>query len=121
VIVDEPVRGSFAYPEQPGLLGMQGLDQLQLFVDGKLPAPPLTRLSGLVVDAVEPGASTWSIPASPWWQTAAGVFGGGTLGFVADAALVRCVDQLPRSCIVEERAIGRLGLGDPRGPTTGTV
>src|SRR5687768_14329625 len=91
VIVHEPVRGSFAYLEQPGLFGMSGVDQLQLFIDGKLPAPPLTHLSGLVVEEASAGASTWSIPASPWWQTAAGVFAGGTLGFVADAALAGAV------------------------------
>jgi uncharacterized protein (TIGR00369 family) len=91
VIVHEPVRGSFAYLEQPGLFGMPGVDQLQLFIERKLPAPPLTHLSGLVVDEAAEGTSTWSIPASPWWQTAAGVFAGGTLGFVADAALAGAV------------------------------
>lgn len=91
MIVDEPVRGSFAYLEQPGVFSLPGLDQLRLFIDGKLPAPPLTHLSGLVVEEADPGTSTWSIPASAWWQTAAGVFGGGTLGFVADAALAGAV------------------------------
>ena len=91
MIVHEPVRGSFAYLEQPGLFGMSGVDQLRLFIEKKLPAPPLTHLSGLVVEEASVGASTWSIPASPWWQTAAGVFAGGTLGFVADAALAGAV------------------------------
>ncbi|HWL91710.1 MAG TPA: PaaI family thioesterase [Actinomycetota bacterium] len=91
MIVDEPIRGSFAYLEQPGLFGMPGVDQLQLFIERKLPAPPLTHLSGLVVDEASAGASTWSIPASEWWQTAVGVFAGGTLGFVADAALAGAV------------------------------
>jgi uncharacterized protein (TIGR00369 family) len=64
---------------------------LQLFIDRKLPAPPLTHLSGLVVEAADAGTSTWAIPASAWWQTAAGIFAGGTLGFVADAALAGAV------------------------------
>jgi len=98
VIVDEPIRGSFAYLEQPGLFGMSGVDQLRLFIDGRLPSPPLTHLSGLVVEDAAEGTSTWSIPASAWWQTAAGVFAGGTLGFVADAALAGAVfTTLPRS------------------------
>jgi uncharacterized protein (TIGR00369 family) len=98
VIVDEPIRGSFAYLEQPGLFGMPGVDQLRLFIDRRLPAPPLTHLSGLVVEGASPGTSTWSMPASPWWQTAAGVFAGGTIGFVADAALAGAVfTTLPRS------------------------
>jgi uncharacterized protein (TIGR00369 family) len=91
VIVDEPVRGSFAYLEQPGLFAMPPVEQLRLFVQRRLPAPPLTHLSGLVVEEASEGASTWSIPASPWWQTAAGVFAGGTLAFVADAALAGAV------------------------------
>jgi uncharacterized protein (TIGR00369 family) len=37
------------------------------------------------------GASTWSIPASPWWHSAAGIFAGGTPAFVADAALAGAV------------------------------
>lgn len=85
------VRGSFAYLERPGLFALPGLEQLRLFVERKLPAPPLTHLTGLVVEDVSAGASTWSIPASPWWQTAAGVFPGGTFGFVADAALAGAI------------------------------
>lgn len=98
MIVEEPVRGSFAYLEQPGLFGLSGVDQLRLFIDRKLPAPPLTHLTGLVVEDAAEGMSTWSIPASAWWQTAAGVFAGGTLGFVADAALAGAVfTTLPTS------------------------
>ena len=87
MIVDESVRGYFAYVEQPGLFSMPTVDQLQLYADGRVPWPPITRLSGLVVDGAYEGLATWSIPASPWWQTAAGLFAGGTLAFVADAAL----------------------------------
>jgi uncharacterized protein (TIGR00369 family) len=91
VIVAEPVRGSFAYLEQPGLFALTGLEQLRAFAERRLPAPPLTHLTGLVVDDAETGSSTWSIPASPWWSTAAGMFPGGALAFVADAALAGAV------------------------------
>ncbi|HEX5936252.1 MAG TPA: PaaI family thioesterase [Actinomycetota bacterium] len=91
MIVEEPVRGSFAYLEQPGLFALPGLDQLRAFAERRLPAPPLTHLSGLIVDDAEEGSSRWSIPASPWWSTAAGVFPGGALAFVADAALAGSV------------------------------
>src|SRR5918996_4042464 len=98
VIVEEPVRGSFAYLEQPGLFALPGVDQLRLFIERRLPAPPLTHLSGLVVEEAAVGSSTWSIPASAWWQSAAGVFAGGTLGFVADAALAGAVfTTLPKA------------------------
>ena len=91
VSLDEPVRGSFAYLEQPGLFSVPPVEQLRLFIEGRLPAPPLTHLSGLVVEDASEGTTTWSIPASPRWRTAAGVFAGGTLSFVADAALAGAV------------------------------
>ena len=89
--LDEPVRGSFAYLEQPGLFSVPPVEQLRLFIEGRLPAPPLTHLSGLVVEEASEGTTTWSIPASPRWRTAAGVFAGGTLSFLADAALAGAV------------------------------
>ncbi|HET9310463.1 MAG TPA: PaaI family thioesterase [Actinomycetota bacterium] len=97
MIVDEPPRGSYAYLEQPGLFSVPPVEQLRMFAERRLPAPPLTHLSGLVVDDTSDGSSTWSIPASPWWRSAAGVFGGGALAFVADAALAGAVfTKLPR-------------------------
>jgi uncharacterized protein (TIGR00369 family) len=91
-VVDEPVRGSFAYLERPWLFSLPPVEQLRLFIERRLPSPPLTHLSGLVVEEASRGATTWSMPASPWWQTAAGgVFAGGTLAFVADAALAGAV------------------------------
>jgi acyl-CoA thioesterase len=89
--VDEPVRGSFAYLEQPALFSLPPVDQLGLFIQRSLPAPPLTHLTGLVVEDASQGATTWSMPTSRWWQTAAGIFAGGTLAFVADAALAGAV------------------------------
>jgi uncharacterized protein (TIGR00369 family) len=90
-VPDQPVRGSFAYLEHPWLFSIPAVDQLRLFIERRLAAPPLTHLSGLLVEDVSEGTTTWSIPASPWWQTAAGVFAGGTLAFVADAALAGAV------------------------------
>jgi uncharacterized protein (TIGR00369 family) len=127
VIVEEPVRGSFAYLEQPGLFGLSGVEQLRLFIDRKLPAPPLTHLTGLVVEDAAEGTSAWSIPASDWWQTAAGVFAGGTLGFVADAALAGAVfTTLPRSMALLSSDLS-INFLEPAGPAserlvaTGTV
>jgi uncharacterized protein (TIGR00369 family) len=91
VVVEEPVRGSFAYLERPGLFALPGLEQLRLFARRRLPAPPLTHLSGLIVEDAEEGSSRWSIPASAWWRSAAGPFPGGTFAFVADAALAGAV------------------------------
>ena len=91
MIVEEPVRGSFAYLEQPGLFSLPGADQLRIWIDGRLPAPPLTHLAGLVVEDATVGSSRWSMPASPWWRSAAGPFPGGAFAFVADAALAGAI------------------------------
>lgn len=87
MITEEPVRGSYAYLEQPGLFALSGIDQLRLFMERRVAPPPLHHLSGLAPVEAEEGASTWAMPASPWWQSAAGIFPGGALAFVADAAL----------------------------------
>jgi uncharacterized protein (TIGR00369 family) len=121
VIADEPVRGSFAYLEKPGLFGMPPVEQLRLFIEGRLPAPPLTHLSGLVVEEASVGASTWSIPASPWWQTAAGVFAGGTLAFVADAALAGAVfTTLPEGTQLLSSDLS-MNFLHPAGPSSGRL
>lgn len=87
MITDEPVRGSYAYLEQPGLLSLSGLEQFRPFLRREIPLAPLTRLSGLIVSEAALGTATFTMPASPWWQSSAGIFFGGTFAFVADAAL----------------------------------
>ena len=86
-IPDEPVRGSFAYLEHPGLFGLSGLDQFRAFMKGQVALPPLYHLAGGVFTEAALGTATFSMPASPWWQSSAGVFFGGTFAWVADAAL----------------------------------
>jgi uncharacterized protein (TIGR00369 family) len=127
MIVEEPVRGSFAYLEQPGLFALPGLEQLRLFAERRLPPPPLTHLSGLVVEDAEEGSSRWSIPASPWWRSAAGPFPGGTFAFVADAALAGAVvSTLPPAVGLASSELS-INFLEPAGPSadrlvaTGTV
>jgi hypothetical protein len=73
VIVDEPVRGSFAYLEQPGLFAMPSEEQqLRMFIDRRLPAPPLTHLSGLVVEEVSMASGSSMISEGRPWPTLAG-------------------------------------------------
>jgi uncharacterized protein (TIGR00369 family) len=127
VVVEEPVRGSFAYLEQPGLFALPGLEQLRRFAERRLPAPPLTHLSGLVVEDATEGSSRWSIPASPWWRSAAGPFPGGTFAFVADAALAGAVvSTLPPAVGLASSELS-INFLEPAGPSaerliaTGTV
>jgi uncharacterized protein (TIGR00369 family) len=103
------------------LFAMPGVDQLRLFIDRKLPAPPLTHLSGLVVDEADVGSSTWSIPASAWWQSAAGLFAGGTLGFVADAALAGAVfTTLPKAIALLSSDFS-MNFLEPASPSSGRL
>lgn len=87
MIPDEPVRGRFAYLEQPGLLALSGLEQLRAFHEERLPAPPIHHLSGIHLSDVGLGMVTSTMPASPWWRSGVGIFLPGTLAFVADMAL----------------------------------
>ena len=66
---------------------MSGLDLLRASVERRLPDPPVTKLTGLRLSEVGLGmASAW-MPATPWWQSGAGVFLAGSTAFVADMAL----------------------------------
>jgi uncharacterized protein (TIGR00369 family) len=86
-ITDEPPRGSFAYLEHPGLLSLSGLEQFRVFMKRRVPYAPLFHLCGGVFSEAALGTATFTMPASPWWQSSAEVFLGGTYAFVADAAL----------------------------------
>jgi uncharacterized protein (TIGR00369 family) len=87
VVIDEPVRGRYAYLEHPWLFALPPDEQMGPFIERAVPLPPIHHLTGLVPVDATPGRSTWAIPASPWWRSGAGVFPGGALAVVADAAL----------------------------------
>jgi len=81
---DEPVRGG--YPD-PALLSLSGLDRMRAGARGLMPAPPIHHLFGLTPVSAGPASVTFAMPASPWLQSAAGVFFAGTSALVADAPL----------------------------------
>lgn len=81
---EEPPRGSFADPE---VLGLNGLDRMRAVVRGQMPAPPIYHLTGLAPIEAGPGTATFSMPASPWFATPAGVFNAGVMAWAADAPL----------------------------------
>jgi uncharacterized protein (TIGR00369 family) len=69
------------------VLQLPGLELLRASLERRLPDPPVSRLTGLRLSEVGLAmASAW-MPASAWWQSAAGVFLAGTTAFVADMAL----------------------------------
>ena len=80
----EPPRGA---QWDATALQMSGLEIMRAQLERRLPEPPITVLTGLRVSDVSLGKTTFAMPASPWWQTGAGVFLAGTMAFVADAPL----------------------------------
>ena len=101
MIIDEPVRGRYAYLEYPWLFTMPPDKQMRPFIERQVPLPPIHHLTGLVPVDAGPGTSTWAMPASPWWQSAAGLFPGGALAVVADAALGGAIyNVLPRGTVL---------------------
>lgn len=83
-IWEEEPRGS--YPDI-SFFGLSGLDQLRAGLNGFTPRPPISRLTGLRMVEVGMGSVTFAMPASPWFQSAAGIFLGGISAFAADAPL----------------------------------
>jgi uncharacterized protein (TIGR00369 family) len=115
VILDEPVRGKYAYLEHPGLLTLSGLEQLQRFQRKELPYAPIYYLAGANLVEVAEGASTWCLPATPWLRSAAGIPTGGVLAFLADAALGGAIyTALPAGTIL---ATSELSLNFLRPPS----
>jgi len=80
----EAPRGSGWGPE---VVQMSGLEMLRAAVDRRLPDAPITKLTGLRLSEVGLGIASASMPASPWWQSGAGVFLAGSLAFAADMPL----------------------------------
>lgn len=87
MVTDEPVRGNFAYLEHPGILALDGMEQMRRWLRKDYPFPPIWYV--LASEQVEsgPGMSTWALPVTPWLQSAAGVITGGVLAAAADAPL----------------------------------
>jgi acyl-coenzyme A thioesterase PaaI-like protein len=69
------------------VLQLPGLDVLRASLERRLPDPPVTKLTGLRLSEVGLATASAWMPATGWWQTAAGVFLAGTTAFVADMAL----------------------------------
>jgi uncharacterized protein (TIGR00369 family) len=80
----EPVRGGYA---DVRFLGLDGAERMRVAALGTMPAPPIHHLTGLRPLEGALGNAVYTMPASPWWQTSAGVFTPGVMAFLADAPL----------------------------------
>jgi uncharacterized protein (TIGR00369 family) len=69
-------------------------------VEGRVAPPPIHHLTGLVAIGTQAEASTWAMPASPWWQCAVGFFSGGAIAYLADGAPRGAITTTlpPRTC-----------------------
>lgn len=81
---EEPVRGGYPAYE---FLAFDGLERMQAALDGRWPWPPTYHLFGLKPTQSSAESTTFEMPASPWLQTAFGVFLPGVAALLADAPL----------------------------------
>ncbi len=68
-----------------------GLQMLRAWIDGSLPPPPLSRLTGLRPTFAEEGRCEWLLPCSRWLSSPAGTVQGGFTAMLAEAALTAAV------------------------------
>lgn len=80
----EPVRGG--HPDA-SVLALPGIEQLRRIASGETPAPPLSRLTGLTVEAVAEGAVTFTMPLTRWLESTDDVIAPGALAIPADGAM----------------------------------
>lgn len=105
----ERVRGVAAYP---GLAAGSGVEQLEMFLTGRAPAPPIARLTGRRIIEASPGSAAYGLPATRWMLGPRGSFHPGVLAMLADGALVASVVSglPPRTlCTTAELSITFLG------------
>lgn len=84
----EPVRGG--HPD-PSLLSLSGWEQLEHLLDGRTPAPPLSRLTGMRLEAFAAGTATFVMPLTEWLCGPRGTIAIGPLCIPADAAMACAV------------------------------
>lgn len=71
--------------------GRTGREILQAQIDGELPYPPISALTGVRVQEVGDGRASVALPCSPWLTTPAGTVQGGVTALIADCALACAV------------------------------
>jgi len=78
---ERPVDG-----EPPGLRDVGGLELLRQRIDGRLPPPPIDRLTGVRAVAAEEGRATFALTAHPWTTNEFGSVFGGMIALLASSA-----------------------------------
>ena len=83
-IWDEPVRGG-TFPAH--LLGLSGIEQLRMFLEGKAAPPPVSHLTGTYPTEVGVGSATFVMPITGWLQISPGLMTAGGVAILADSPL----------------------------------
>jgi uncharacterized protein (TIGR00369 family) len=71
----------------PVMASMAGLDFMQAMIDGKLPAPPIMKLMGIVLTKVEPGLAVFEAISKFDYYNPIGSVHGGFVATMLDSAL----------------------------------
>jgi uncharacterized protein (TIGR00369 family) len=87
----EPARGG--HPDAR-LANRTGAAQLEAMLDGTIPLPPLSRLTGMRLTEFEPGSATFTMPLSDWLTGDDGTIPLGPLTIPADAAMACAIMTL---------------------------
>lgn len=104
-------QGETAYP---ALAALPGIEQLQAFLAGHAPAPPIARLTGRRIVAASVGSASYVLPASHWTAGPNGKVHSGVLAVVADGALIASVmSALPERVFSTTAELSMTFLGAP--------
>jgi uncharacterized protein (TIGR00369 family) len=89
----EPVRGGYLEPHH---LALSGIEQLRAMLERKVPAPPISRLTGMEIVAVGDGVVAFRMPVTEWLRSPRGAISIGPLTMPVDAAVACSIQtQLP--------------------------
>jgi len=80
----EPVRGA-TFPHE--YLGLSGIEQLRLILNGHVGPPPIGLLTGMHLTELGVGSATFAMPITGWLQVPQGIVLGGAVAILADGAL----------------------------------
>jgi uncharacterized protein (TIGR00369 family) len=87
----EPVRGA-SFP--PHLFGLSGIEQLRLFLTGRVAPPPIRYLVGMRPTEIGVGSAAFTMPITGWLRTPQGPVTGGTVAILADGPLGTAVQSV---------------------------
>jgi uncharacterized protein (TIGR00369 family) len=66
---------------------LPGIEQLRELLSGRMPLPPISRLTGMRLIEVDPGYATFELPLTGWLRASQGAISIGPLVMPADAAM----------------------------------